>query len=225
LLRFTEHSATLQKWYDRLIPLIAGAQDRLRQVPLLRLIQCTGCTRDADGSLRLCLFWHEYRIQPPAFSIQRVDAGQQPSDFTRALILTYLVSADGTPPSGPWIAYRDLPGGLFYAQAFHGYAEARLVQELGEQGIEALCRVAKRLRAEPVQLGSAAYAFQVLPRVRLALVYWQGDEEFGSQASVLFEHTASHYLPTDGLAVLGSHLVSSILSAASNGPTKPQFDE
>ncbi len=224
LLRPTEHSATLQKWYDRLIPLIAGAQDRLRQIPLLRLAQRTGCVQDPTGSLRLCLFRQEYQIQLPAFAIRQVDTGQRPSDFTQALILTYLVSADGTPPSGPWITYRDLPGGMFYAQAFHGYAETRLVRDLGKDGLQAFRRAATCLGGTLIELGNAAYAFYVLPRVRLAAVYWEGDEEVESQSSILFEHTAPHYLSTDGLAVLGSHLVSAILAAASDARAKRGFE-
>ena len=224
MLSLTDRPSALRKWYDRLIPLIAGAQDRLRQVPVGRLVQRTGCAPDPDGCLRLCLFWQEYRIQPPAFSIRQVSNGQPPSDFTQALILTYLVWADGTPPSGPWITYRDLPGGMFYAQAFHGYAEIHLIRDLGNDGVQAFHRAAGCLGGAPVELGNAAYAFQVLPRVRLAAVYWQGDEELESQASILFECTAPHYLSTDGLAVLGSHLVSAIVAAASDPRVKPSFE-
>jgi hypothetical protein len=110
---------------------------------------------------------------------------------------------------------------MFYAQAFHGYAEIPLVRDLGDDGVQAFRRAAKSLDGAPVDLGNAAYAFQVLPRVRLAAVYWQGDEELESQASVLFERTAPHYLSTDGLAVLGSHLVGAIVAAASNPQAKP----
>jgi hypothetical protein len=45
-------------------------------------------------------------------------------------------------------------------------------------------------------------------------VYWLGDEDFPSRTSILFEDTASHYMPTDGLAILGSHLVGAIAKAA-----------
>ena len=220
----TDRPSALRKWYDRLIPLIAGAQDRLRQVPTGRLVQRTGCALDPDGSLRLCLFWQEYRIQSPAFTIRQVSNSQPPSDFTQALILTYLVSADGTTPSGPWITYRDLPGGMFDAQAFHGYAEIPLIRDLGNDGVQAFHRAALCLGGAPVELGNAAYAFHVLPRVRLAAVYWQGDEELESQASILFECTAHHYLSTDGLAVLGSHLVGAIVAVASDPRVKPSFE-
>ena len=56
--------------------------------------------------------------------------------------------------------------------------------------------------------------FTILPRVHLAVVYWEGDEEFPAQARVLFEDTAAHYMTTDGLAVLGSQLVGRLLSQA-----------
>ena len=117
------------------------------------------------------------------------------------------------PPSGRWIAYRDLPGGMFYAQAFRSYAENRLARDLGadDEGLDAFRGSASRLGGEAIPIGNAGYAFQLLPRARLAAVYWLGDEDFASRASILFEDTAPHYLSTDGLAVLGSHLVNALV--------------
>jgi hypothetical protein len=163
--------------------------------------------------------WGEpYVIRPSDFAVQHAETLAPPSDFTQALLLTYLVTADGTRPTNGWITYRDLPDGMFYAQAFRGYAEVRLVRELGAGGIAAFRRGMEQLGGQPEAIGSgtgnAAYAVQVLPRIRLAAVYWLGDEDFPSQASVLFQETAPHYLSTDGLAVLGSHLVNRILQGA-----------
>jgi hypothetical protein len=160
------------------------------------------------------MLWQPYVIEPQGFAIRRADTGQMPTEFTQALILTYLVTADGTPPSGSWVAYRDLPDGMFYAQAFRGYAENRLARELGEDGLDAFCRAAARLGGTPIGIGQAGYAFRILPRVSLGAVYWLGDEDFPSRASILFEDTAPHYLSTDGLAVLGSHLVNALLDRA-----------
>ena len=69
-----------------------------------------------------------------------------------------------------------------------------------------------------IDIGDAGYAFQILPRIHLAAAYWQGDDEedgpFGAQASILFEDSAIHYMSTDGLAVLGSHLANAIVREA-----------
>jgi hypothetical protein len=214
----------LQRWYNTLSPVVESAWERLREVEPEQLARRSGCTLDAGGALRLAYFRRAYRVDLSTSAIQEIGQaeGRAPSDFVQALLLTYLVTADGTPPSARWIAYRDLPGGMFYAQAFHGYAEARLVRDLeacaeGGRAVEAFCRGADRLGGEAIALGNAGYAFQVLPRIRLAAVYWLGDEDFPSQASILFEETAPHYMSTDGLAVLGSHLVSEIVSLAGQG--------
>jgi hypothetical protein len=219
MLSSRDHPTQIQKWYNRLMPLIAGAREQLCLIPPDRLARSSGCTLAADGTLRMTLQGRNYAIRPPAFTIAHADgdaayAEDAPSEFTQALILTYLVTADGTPPSGRWIAYHDLPGGMFYAQAFRGYAETRLARELGTEGLDAFCRGAERIGGQPIEIGNAGYAFQVLPRVRLGAVYWLGDEDFPSSASILFEDTGPHYMSTDGLAVLGSHLVNALLQAA-----------
>jgi hypothetical protein len=214
LLESRDQPRQVQKWYDRLAPLAANARAQLQQVETARLVRRSGCTLAPDGSLRMTLLWQPYEIDPKGFVIQRADTGETPTEFTQALILTYLVTADGTPPSGGWIAYRDLPDGMFYAQAFRGYAENRLVRELGEDGLDAFHQAAARLGGTTIEIGDAGYAFQLLPRASLAAVYWLGDEDFPSRASILFEDTAPHYLSTDGLAVLGSHLVNALVKKA-----------
>ncbi len=214
MLRPGGHPAKVQEWYDKLAPLVVEARERLREVKPSKLVMRSGCTQEPDGTFRLAFFWRDYLVRPPDFAVERADTGEEPSSFFQALILSYLVTADGTTPSSRWVAFRDLPDGMFYAQAFRGYAENRLVRELGEEGLEALCRGAEKLGGELIEIGDAGYAFTVLPRVHLAVVYWLGDEDFPSRTSVLFEDTAARYMSTDGLAILGSHLVNAIVKTA-----------
>jgi hypothetical protein len=204
----------MQQWYDRLAAQVAETQEWLRRIEPERLARRSGSTLDEDGTLWLQFWGEHYRIPFPDLTVQRAYASESPSDLDQALLLAYLSTADGTMPSGRYISYRDLPDGMFYAQAFRGYAEMRLVRELGEEGIDAFRRGAERIGGEPIEVGNAGYAFPILPRVRLASVYWLGDEDFPSQASVLFEDTGPHYMSTDGLAVLGSHLVTAIIQGS-----------
>jgi hypothetical protein len=203
----------IQEWYDKLAPVVEEARATLSQVKPGKLVLRSGCQQDADGNFRLSFFWREYVVSGDDFTVRRAGTGDEMPSFIQSIILTYLVTADGTTPSGHWIGFRELPEGMFYVQAFEGYSGKRLVREL-PGGIEAFRRAAESLGGEPLPLGGAGYTFTVLPRVRLGLAYWEGDEEFPSQARVLFEDSAAHYLPTDGLAILGSQLVGKILRAA-----------
>ena len=215
MLERRDYPSQIQRWYDRLAPVVDRARNALHNVNPTGLARRTGCLHEADGTLRLALFQEDYTIEPADWTIRRRDTGDEPTEFTQALILTYLVTADGTPPSGRWIGYRDLPDGMFYAQAFRGYAELRLARELGDDGLACFRAAAAALGGTPIEIGDAGYAFPALPRVHLGAVYWLGDEDFPSRTSILFEDTAPHYMSTDGLAVLGSHLVNALLEAVS----------
>lgn len=213
MLQQSESTPQLRQWLDKLAPVVAQAQAELSRRDPATLTRCGGCRRDADGNLRLALLGKEYVVSVPGYQVRAAADGKETSSFISSLILTYLANADGTPPSGTWIGFRDLPDGMFYVQAFQGYSGGRLVRELAG-GLDAFKCAAQAVGGRPLDLGSAAYAFEVLPQVHLAVVYWEGDEEFPAQAQVLFDATATRYLPTDGLAILGSQLVGTLLKSA-----------
>jgi hypothetical protein len=135
-----------------------------------------------------------------------------PPSLTQSVILTYVSAADG-PPIDRWVGFRELPNGLFYAQAFQGYTGAVLVRDLNGD-VAAFKRAGEKLQGATLAIGDAGYIFQMLPRIKLAVTMWSGDDEFPAQAQVLFQETAPHYLITDGLAIVGSLLVGQIAKAA-----------
>jgi hypothetical protein len=208
-----ESSPQLEEWFDRLASVVEEARTGLRATKPGKLKLRSGCEQGGNGDYRLTFFDQEYVISADGFAVRRADTDEEQPSFIQSLILTYLITADGTTPSSRWIGFRELPDGMFYVQAFQGYTGGRLVREL-EDDIEAFRRAAEVLGGEPLAIGDAGYTFTVFPRVHMALVYWEGDDEFPSQARVLFEDTSSHYMPTDGLAILGSQLVGRLLKAA-----------
>jgi hypothetical protein len=157
-----------------------------------------------EGGLDLSLLGTPYRIELPDLVAHFSDVTVCPEEL-QILFLDYLVHGDGTPPSGQWIGFQQLPNGMFYRKAFQGYSGDQLVQDLGEK-IDAFREASASLDGEPIELGDAAYAFRVLPNVLLAVVWWNGDEEFPANGTVLFDASTSHYLPTDGLAIVGRML-------------------
>ncbi len=204
------------KWQqpaDKLAPVVREAQAKLRTSDRVLVAERSGATVDPQGNLRVEFLRREYVIDQDGWTVKRADDGAALPSLLQSLILTYLALSDGTPPIDRWLGFRELPNGLFYAQAFHGYTGAELVRDL--RGDVAVFRQAsEKLQAAPLALGDAGYVFQVLPRLNLAVIMWSGDDEFPAQAQVLFPESAPHYLVTDGLAIVGSLLIGQIVKAA-----------
>lgn len=133
-------------------------------------------------------------------------------DFQLAMLLYYLVTADGAPLTGRWVSFADLPDGRTYNAAFQGYTGDEIVKRFGLdlEGFKSACSQAG---GKPVDAGSASFVFQALPKVPLMVTYWLGDEDFPSSCRVLFDESASHYLPIDACAILGSTLTGRLIRA------------
>jgi len=198
----------MAEWRRSLRPRIEEARAELRQQRAFELALRAGaqCTREG---LRLTYFGEERFISYPELVVHDAAGNRRPEE-EQLLILDYLRNADGTAPRGEWKGFRELPEGQFYFKAFQGYTGDLLVREFGND-LEGFKRAAEALGGAPLELGSAAYAFEVLPHLHLAVVYWQGEEEFPPRASVLFDAAACRYLPTDGLAILGRILCNKLI--------------
>ena len=121
----------IQEWYDKLAPVVQEAREMLKDLKPEKLVRRSGCEQDEGGDFRLDFFWQTYIVDGEDFGVRWAESGKETPTFIASLILTYLVTADGTTPSARWIGFRELPDGMFYAQAFEGYSGGRLVRELG----------------------------------------------------------------------------------------------
>jgi hypothetical protein len=135
-------------------------------------------------------------------------------DFQQVLLLYYLVTADGAPLTGRWVSFADLPDGRMYNAAFQGYSGNEIVKKFGLD-LDAFKLACARSGGREVEIGSASFVFQALPRVPVLVTYWLGDEDFPSSCKILFDESASHYLPIDACAILGGMLTRKITSAMS----------
>ena len=200
----------------------AWQESMLRQLDVLRAeilatqpgrlaVNCGG-TLD-NQQIQLTYWGTAVGISWPDLMVRKLADGSECSVYDAGILLYYLREADGTPIADRWIGYRELPGGNFYSQAFQGYSGERLARTFGEQP-EAYVQSSQALEGIPLTgLPGVAFTFLPLPRIRLAAILYPGDEEFAARASVLFDAAASHYMTTDGLALLGAGLVGRLIQA------------
>lgn len=204
-----------QAWEESMLRQVEELKAAVRDLPLLAAaVRCGG--RVVGSELHLNYWQGKVGFDWETQQARFLPGGEACSVFDTTLLLYYLKFADGTLMADRWISFRELPGGAFYNQAFQGYSGNRMAQVFGAD-LEGFHRAAKKLDGIHLSgLTDCAYAFQPLPCIRLAAVLWPGDEEFPTQGSVLFDAAAGHYLPTDGLAILGSGLVSRLVKAQTN---------
>ncbi len=201
-----------QAWQESMIKQLDRLREEIRQTQPGRLVENSGASL-VNQQIRLAYWGQPVAISWPNLKATLLSDGPECSVYDEGMLLYYLRHADGTPPADHWIGYRELPGGSFYSQAFQGYSGDRLARAYGEQP-EAYAQAARQLDGMPLPgLPGVAFAFLPLPRLRLAAILYPGDEEFAARATVLFDLAASHYMTTDGLALLGAGLVGRLIAA------------
>ncbi len=162
------------------------------------------------GEFSLPVWDQPLAVTFPDFTILNAATGQEMNPAIQALVLYYFQAANGTPLTGRYIAYSELPDGRFYSQAYQGYTGHELAKRFGNDP-NALHQAAGELGGIPHVLGDISYLFQLLPHVTLLLVYWQGDEDFPTNCQILFDAAAASQLPTDACAIAGSMLTRKLL--------------
>jgi len=158
----------------------------------------------------IALLGSEYTVELPKRRIFCIGSGCSAGFIEQLCILAYLINARNLPFAGKLVKPEVLPGGQFFFRGPHAVPTARLAEAFG-QCPEDLFKAGERLGAQKCRFGDASIELSVLPRVRLTMVIWRGDEEFDPRASILLDQTAGNQLPLDALFALVNLTVKAIV--------------
>jgi len=170
--------------------------------------------RSADGErIVLQCFSESYEVRFPEVTFSS-PGKKVVSLVTRILVLHYLIQADGTPLSGRWVPYKEVPGGMLYAPVFSRRVTEPLVKVFGNSA-KAFKEAGLRIGASLCEIGDASFIVQAFPFVPLQYVLWEGDEEFPPTLQLLFDRSVDHYLSLEDMVVLGQMATGRLLEKAS----------
>ena len=171
----------------------------------------TGCEYDRESDCYRVPCWgNEYKVCPGGESVVPLgDSLLPPGEYLSLLLLYYLMKSGSDRPLGQWISEKDVPGGAAFFRGPHAIPVHWITRRFDTDlsAFEAVCR---DLGGTPVDAGDAAFGFEILPRIPVAVVYWLGDEDFPCEAALLFDKTLEHHLPLDiifAMAVLVCRVV------------------
>ena len=121
-----------------------------------------------------------------------------------AVILHYLINADGTKISGEWISYRELPDGMFYFRTIPGVLEpVRKKYKNSAEGLIKRIEGSGGYRSSDFKNGGVIYPFINFP---ILLIMDEESEEFDASLRILFDSNGSHYIKTDVIKMIVVYL-------------------
>jgi hypothetical protein len=133
-------------------------------------------------------------------------------------LLTHYTQAKPTPKANKLIKFKDIPGGHAYEGAFVERAICPVAEYFGEKP-EDLPRAAKLLGGKNLSLGEVSAEIEGLKGIPLTYILWAADSEFSASANILYDESASSYLPTEDLGVLGELTTARLLEAKAKLPS------
>ena len=153
----------------------------------------------------------EIRIQLRDGRIYGPD-GTSVSPREELLVLHYLLSPRAVREEGEPVSFREFPGGIFYLAPFQGRTVGRLVGKIGNNTF-GLSRALGSFRWTTYGRGDFGARIQALGEICLYIVYYCGDEEFGSRADILFDSRMKNALPAEDAVVLAELLCGRIITS------------
>jgi len=127
--------------------------------------------------------------------------------------LVHYSLAKETHRSGKLVKFRDLPGGYAFDHAFIQRAIDPIAQVF-DSNPEELIEAAKLFGGKRLDHGNLSVEIPALEGIPLVYILWT-TEEFSASANVLFDESASCFLDTEALAVLGQITTERLLKAQS----------
>jgi hypothetical protein len=164
------------------------------------------------GKIIVRFFGEPYHIRFPQMEFSS-PAKKTVSLVARILLLHYLMKADGSPLTGKWVGYKDIPGGLLYASVFAKRVTEPLVRKFGKSA-KGFRDIGIKLGGEPAEVGDASFTLEVFPSIALQYVLWEGDEEFPPTVQLLFDASVDHYLSLEDIVVLGQMVTGRLIHRA-----------
>ena len=175
---------------------------KLKELTGTNRYEFLGFTLDIDKSTITDNFPHLVR-----------NLSERATQILTALLYHYSL-ANPTKQTRTLVKYKDIPGGYAYEETFTKRAIDPIAEIFGEKP-KKLVEAANLLGGTELVLGDASIEIPAVKGIPLTYILW-GKEDFPASANILYDASASNYLPTEDLAVLGELSTLRLIEASKN---------
>jgi hypothetical protein len=152
---------------------------------------------DMNEHYRLCVWGREYEIFPNQLKINCLGNNTQGlHDYFYLFMIHYLLNSKEIEISNEWISEKDIPGGTTFFRGPHEIP-TNLISLRFSNTINDFKKRCEELDGIPLNMADAAYCFKITPRIPVAVLYWNGDDEFQAESKILYDKTITEHLASD----------------------------
>lgn len=186
---------------------VAAAAEKLRAVPVEDCAKLGAEALD-DGRLKLPVLNAVFIVGPFAGMVA-LSGGDEVRVGWAVLALHYLASPVEGMRGEPAISFAQIPDGRGYATPYRGRVIERFLHTAGrtEEGFRT---ASQGLGGQPVDLGDAAFRFDVFPRFPITVVWHAGDDELPPGAGVLYVPDAAERFSAEDIVVMSELLIGKL---------------
>lgn len=151
---------------------------------------------EAEHGYMIKAWGGNYVARPAREEITALPGTTTPHEYFCVFLVNYLLSEKPSEPFGEWISEKDLTGGATFFRGPHAIPTHLISKAFGNDPA-ALQKKSLSLNGQPIELADIAFAFDVIGAVKVALLYWLGDEDFPAEAKLLIDRSVAGTLQLD----------------------------
>lgn len=201
-----------QQPYEKGISL--GFDDLASRVLSIERLSALGVELDGDA-IRIPVLDRYLLVNPVKHEIT-VDSGLPVKAMWALLALHYLAS-DGMSYDAREVSFNHFADCRTYFSVYSKRILGRFLATIGRSG-QQFEQASESLNGKRISGTGIRYSFNVMPRVPISIVRYEGDEEFGPSANVIYRADAASLLPAEDRIVAVELLLDALAGKPMEGP-------
>ena len=161
-----------------------------------------------DSALYITFYGRQYRLDRRSGAVTEAENPDTPVSFDESMSILNMLyySRPGASVSGRFVPFRDVKGASPFAPAFEKSVASGLAAPF-EGRLDALKRACETLGGEKIPQGDAGYILRAFDFMPVMLVFWDGDDEFGAQANLLFDARITDFTHEESVCCIAGALM------------------
>jgi hypothetical protein len=154
------------------------------------------CYDNASGTYSLTTWGVEYSIDPAGERISAVNPDQSLHEYFVIFLIHYLLNDKEIHTFGEWISEKDMTGGPTFFRGPHAIPTEWISERFGND-LGSFKQFCTKHSGDPLDMADAAFSFALTPNIRVAVLYWTGDEDFPAEVKILYDSSLPEYFALD----------------------------